>query len=203
MLSTGFGVDVKSSALAKALEAAQLCIYGRTTMKKLMDQSAFTIIELMVVVVVLGIVLAVGIPSFRSLIQDYRLVTKSNDISHVLQFARAEAVRLGGGVKVSALNNDVDNGFRIWVDRNGNNGVNDGEELRVLNVEQDSLALTADIGGTNTQNVQLEFNARGESGLANTLSLELCDGRSGNHGRTLELLVSGSMRMQKGTACAN
>ncbi|WP_305075871.1 GspH/FimT family pseudopilin [Microbulbifer sp. ALW1] len=173
-------------------------------MNNSVSQKGFTLVELMVVITVLGIIAAVGVPSFRSMIQDYRIVTKTDDINAVLQFARAEAVRSGGGVGVSAMGDDVANGLRVYVDANDNDSFDNGElVLRVFDIENASLAVSADVGGTDTANLQFTFNARGESNLADKLTLGVCDDRTGNHGRQLEMLVSGAVRLLTNTACSN
>ncbi|WP_231759544.1 GspH/FimT family pseudopilin [Microbulbifer elongatus] len=172
-------------------------------MDKTSRQSGFTLVELMVVIAVLGIILAFAIPSFRSMIQDYRIVTTADQVNSVLQFARAEAVRLGGRVGVKAVGDDIANGLSVFEDRNDNDTYDDGEEVRVFNIENASLTLVSDIGGTDTANLEVIFNARGEPDTTDILTLGLCDERTGNHGRQLVMLVSGSVRLVKNATCSS
>ncbi|MCX2832519.1 GspH/FimT family pseudopilin [Microbulbifer thermotolerans] len=165
--------------------------------------AGFTIVELMVVLMILGIITAMAVPSFNTMIKNNRVVTMTNDLNGLLQYARAEAVRRGGGVRVSAIDGDVANGLRVWFDSNSDNGFDSGEELRELNIDLATLALDANIGGANAKNVDFTFNARGGGSLGNTLTLKLCDDRTGNHGRELELLVSGAIRLNTGIACSS
>ncbi|WP_226666327.1 GspH/FimT family pseudopilin [Microbulbifer aggregans] len=163
--------------------------------------AGFTLVELMVTIAILSVVIGFGVPSFNTLVKNYRITTTSTDTAGLLQFARAEAVRLGGGVRVSALDNDINKGLRVWVDGNSNNSFDSGEELRV--VSSIPLSLAADIGGNEASQLQLVFNAQGETDLASKLTLALCDDRSGAYGRVLEVLVSGAMRVLVNTACSN
>lgn len=170
-------------------------------MKIFRQITGFTIVELMVVIVILGIITAIGVPSFNTVIRNNRIAAITNDINSTLQFARAEAVRLGGKVHVTAIDNSIDKGFAVWIDKNKNNKRDDGEELRVLTIEPDSLNVAADVGGVDLADLNFSFNARGESSLANTLTLNICDDRIGNYGRQLELLVSGAVRLKTDVAC--
>ncbi|MFD1217984.1 GspH/FimT family pseudopilin [Microbulbifer celer] len=172
-------------------------------MDKTTRQNGFTLVELMVVIAVLGIILAIGVPSFRAMIQDYRIVTTTDEISSVLQFARAEAVRLGGGVGVKAVGDDVANGLRVFEDANANGSYDAGEEVRVFNIENANLTLASDVGGIDTADLEFIFNARGEPDITDTLNLGMCDERTGNYGRQLQMLVSGAVRLQKNTACSS
>lgn len=165
--------------------------------------AGFTIIELMVVLMVLGIITAMAVPSFNTMIKNNRIVTVTNDLNGMLQYARAEAVRRGGGIRVSAIGGDVANGLRVWFDADSDNSFDSGEELRELNINLASLVLDADIGGKSTQNLNFTFDARGGSSLGNTLNLGLCDDREGDNGRRLELLVSGAVRLTTGIACSS
>ncbi|MFC6634565.1 GspH/FimT family pseudopilin [Microbulbifer taiwanensis] len=165
--------------------------------------AGFTLVELMVVLMVLGIITAMGVPSFNTMIKNNRMVTMTNDLNGTLQYARAEAVRRGGAVQVSAIDGDVNNGLRVWVNENADKAYNSGTdtELRVLRIDLAQIELDADVGTTPMENLDFTFNARGESSLGDILSLGLCDDRDGLYGRQLQMLVSGAVRLQKDTAC--
>jgi type IV fimbrial biogenesis protein FimT len=60
----------------------------------------FTLLELMVTVAVLAILVTVGVPSFRTLIQNNRVTTQTNELVTVLNVGRTEAVKRGRNVEV-------------------------------------------------------------------------------------------------------
>lgn len=64
----------------------------------------FTLIELVMSIAIVGILLTVGIPSFRELITNNRIVTQTNDFVSTLAHARAEAVRRNTRVTVCRSN---------------------------------------------------------------------------------------------------
>lgn len=53
----------------------------------------FTLVELMVALAVLAILLAIGVPSFRQLIETNRAASQVNELIGALHTARSEAVR--------------------------------------------------------------------------------------------------------------
>lgn len=59
------------------------------------NQRGFTLIELMVTITVLAVLLGIGIPSFRSMIENNRIAAASNDLVSALQLARSEAIKRG------------------------------------------------------------------------------------------------------------
>lgn len=58
-------------------------------------QAGFTLVELMVTVAIAAILLGIGVPSFRALIENNRIAAASNDVVTALQYARSEAVKRG------------------------------------------------------------------------------------------------------------
>lgn len=161
----------------------------------------FTLIEVMITVAVLGIVVAIAAPSFSSSIKNNRMASVASEIRGGLQYARAEGVRRGGGVRVSAISSDISNGLRVWID-DGDDVFQDGEELRILRFGGSGLHLSAMVGGAEVPNIFVVFNTRGSVGnLTDSLTIGICDDRIGNYGRRIVLLASGGVHTSKGVNC--
>lgn len=62
-------------------------------------QQGFSLIELMIGIVILGIVLVLGVPSYMAWIQNARIRNAAESIQNGLQVARAEAVRRNASVQ--------------------------------------------------------------------------------------------------------
>lgn len=68
-------------------------------------QRGFTVIELMVGIVVLGLLLALGGPSFSQWLHNVRLRNMSEAVLNGIQLARAEAVRRNAQVRFQLVDN--------------------------------------------------------------------------------------------------
>jgi type IV fimbrial biogenesis protein FimT len=82
-------------------------------------QSGFTIIEVMVVVTIAAVMMALGVPSYRKLIDSNRASTAASALHASLNLARSEAIRRGASAKVYiAANTTADtwtNGWTVYV----------------------------------------------------------------------------------------
>jgi len=67
-----------------------------------------TLIELLMTLVVLALLLAIAVPSFRSAIAGNRLTSTTNDLVSALALARSEAVRRGNRITVCKSTNGTD-----------------------------------------------------------------------------------------------
>ncbi|MGH8288084.1 MAG: GspH/FimT family pseudopilin [Steroidobacteraceae bacterium] len=102
-------------------------------------QSGFTLIELVIVMILVGILAAIGIPSFRSITTSSRMSAESNTLLGDLQYARAEAAREGEPVTVciantastacNAASNTWQGGWIIFSDLNDDQTVDTGDAV--------------------------------------------------------------------------
>lgn len=91
----------------------------------------FSVIELIAIVTIVGILLAVGIPSFQSLIQRQRLTTTANALFMAVNLARSEAIQRGTRVDLvpAGDGHSWNDGWVIFVDANGNRRPDAGETI--------------------------------------------------------------------------
>jgi type IV fimbrial biogenesis protein FimT len=72
---------------------------GPTTLHR---ARGFTIVELIVTMAVVGILVSIAVPSFRSFLQNSRLANQANTLVYSLNLARSEAIRLDTPIEVCA-----------------------------------------------------------------------------------------------------
>ena len=102
-------------------------------------QRGVTLIELMVTVAVLAILLGIGVPSFRSFIQNARATTQANEFLTALNLARSESLKRARPISVcgttdnQSCNGSWDDGLLVFRDGNaaGSSTANVAEVLRV------------------------------------------------------------------------
>lgn len=113
--------------------------------------TGFTLTELLVVIVLLGIVLGMALPSFREATVRNRIVAEHNELQASLMLARSEAIRRNQPVSVCAANATLDDcqnswgqGWLIWRDVDGDGTVDAAvaatDEPEILQVGQISPA---------------------------------------------------------------
>ena len=97
----------------------------------------FTLLELMAGVAVLGILFAIGIPSFRDMLAANRVTTVANSLVTALNLARGESRKRGIAVTVCAANAAQDDcvdsaswdlGWIVFTDDTGTPGVVDPDD---------------------------------------------------------------------------
>ncbi|MEE9333248.1 MAG: GspH/FimT family pseudopilin [Granulosicoccaceae bacterium] len=109
--------------------------------KSKLHQSGFTFIELLVTLVIAGTLVAIGLPSFGSLMERTKLTNTTNDYIYSLHKARSEAVKrvMGAGLCPStnsmAVNAACDDGspyssgWLVYADEDNSGVFNAGEEI--------------------------------------------------------------------------
>lgn len=97
-----------------------------------------TLIELLSVIAIVGILMAIGVPSYKYINTSYRISAEVNGLLGDLQFARIEAVKEGQPVTVcistdgatcSAAATSWQSGWIVFSDPNANQTVDAGETV--------------------------------------------------------------------------
>jgi type IV fimbrial biogenesis protein FimT len=139
-----------------------MCIQntGKQIIKKL---KGFTLIELIVTVLIIGIVFAVGVPGLQSLLGNVSLNASADKLVNSLGYARGEAVARVDNVSVEAIGGGLI-GWNVFLDTNADCTKDAGEEiLRVVDITADNVT----IAGANC----VGFNELGENRANAVVSL--------------------------------
>ena len=157
------------------------------------QQSGFTLIELMITVVIGGVLLAVGIPSFGNLIKTNRLTAQTNSLLTALHLARNEAVNRGHNIRILPISGSTDwaAGWQVRLDIDSD-GVTDTEDtvLRSFDaIENATLVGTAD---------SVTYQSSGFVVAVNTVTLT-ADECTGEHIRVVSVKLSGLVSSKKQT----
>ncbi len=175
----------------------------RTNMKfGMTQQGGFTLIELMVTLAVAAIVLSVGVPSFRAVIMDNRLVSQANLFVTSVKLARSAAVRYQRSATVCASANfddpvpdcsastDWSNGWIVWVDKDRDAATDANEIISVFGPINTSSTLSSASASAFT------YDARGFA-LTGAGELTLCDSRGGEMGRLIRVNAVGRTNVSR------
>jgi len=91
-------------------------------------QSGFTLYELLVTMLIVGVVMTLGIPNLTQFTQNSRMTSTANDLHASFQLARSEAARSKTNITICASSNSMDadaacggtweQGFIVFVDAN-------------------------------------------------------------------------------------
>lgn len=167
----------------------------------------FTLTELMITLAIVAIVLTAAVPSFQNFVLDNRLTTQANDLIADLTFARSEAVKRSGTVRVCVKESAAEAcdtttpawGLNriIWVDANSDNIINAGEILRRRErLDGDNVLLASNIPDILTFGREGFTNvASPATGLSN--HFKLCDRRKDAFARAILVDRSGRVRTSR------
>lgn len=154
-----------------------------------MRVKGFTLIELLIVVAVTGVLILLGLPSYRTWIQNTQIRTLSDSLLNGLQLARAEAVKRNGGVTFTLNGSSwtvTDSGGTTIQSRSGTEGTT-------------NATVTATPAGTTA----ISFNGLGRSTAGSVVKFDVSNPTGGTcqaSGGTMrclrvEVQIGGQVRM--------
>jgi type IV fimbrial biogenesis protein FimT len=92
-------------------------------------QTGFTLYELLITVLIVGVVLTLGIPNMTAFTRNSRITTTANDLHAAFLVARSEAARAKTNITICASDNSMtaaadcqgswEDGFIVFIDTNG------------------------------------------------------------------------------------
>lgn len=123
----------------------------------------FTAVELLVIVAIVCMLLAIGVPSFASLIRRQKLTTASNLLFAAANLARSEAIHRGRRVDLvpAGERRSWQDGWVVFIDDNGNQYPDKGETIvqTYAAVDRD-MRITASFTDSKVQYVAYDGSGR-------------------------------------------
>lgn len=163
-----------------------------------MESRGFTLVELLVALVLLGILISIGMPAFGKMIDQQRMDSGLSALTGSLNMAKQEAVRRNRPVTLTAIESDWNNGWMMFLDNNSNGQFDVGEKL-LREVAPDAVLR---IDANRPVSRYVRFNGRGESQLLNggfqAGTFRFCPLKSTDHGRRLTINQVGRWRVENG-----
>jgi type IV fimbrial biogenesis protein FimT len=165
----------------------------------------FTLIELMTVMLILAILMAIAIPSFRDFAADSRTSAVTSDLVTALNLARSEALHRSSNVVACAsddlakcnASNTWDAGFIVFLDSNSN-GVVDGTDVVLQTWAQSQTDIEARANGPSAV-----YNSQGMAvlppGKADLTLTVKRTGCTGDRAKQIVMSIMGSLQTTKVT----
>ena len=124
-------------------------------------QKGFTLYELLITTLVIGVILAIGVPNMRDFRANSRMTATANDMHAAFQLARSEASRSRNNITICASANSLDDasncggtwdqGYIVFVDTDANllrDAANDETVLRAHGPVADGVTLNVANGAS-------------------------------------------------------
>ncbi len=149
-------------------------------------QRGLTLIELMIAIVLLSIILAFAVPSFRTMLMNNRMVSHTHALIGALNLTRSEAVKRSATVTICRNSSNWLNGWTILT---GSDCTLSGDEKELSR----HAAFEALQQVTSTAS-SLSYSRKGDLTSASTVLFTFCDERGGPHARAVQVNNAGQVK---------
>lgn len=161
--------------------------------------NGFTLIELLVTVTVLGIILAIAVPSFDAMIRNYRLQSTTSQLVDSINLARNTALSSNQVITIEASGTGTDQSWNNgWVISRGTEEIRVFEEVAGATVNATKTTTTTDASGstttTSTNITAIAFAGNGRLSAPNTGAAFTVT--VGTENRTVNVNLSGQTRVR-------
>jgi len=163
----------------------------------------FSIVELMIAVVILGILMGIGIPSFQSTVKNNRMTSELNAFITALNQARSEAVKQNLEVALCPSTNGTscagstswETGWVVYVDRDNDGVIDGGNACGAAATDDCMLSVQSGLSGDITLrsgSSSVSYFGTGASNGAETFTI--CDSRGADHAKAVIISSTGRPR---------
>lgn len=166
-------------------------------------QLGFSLIELMITILIAGILLTVGVPSFASLIANNRITSQANELVSGLNLARSEASTRGQRVTICssvdgdscAADTDWSTGWIVFNDSDG-----DGVVASVSDILRKWEVVTGDTTLTGTANF-ITYQGNGSVNAAADFNMSIPNGSTDQTRRVCIALAGNNWVNRPSSGC--
>ena len=166
------------------------------------SDSGFTLIEMLVTISIMGILLAIALPSYQSVTTGIRMDSEINGLIADINFARSEAIKVGQNVNICPATGSNTAGFVC----SASSPLNWSAGWDVLNLNAVAVLQQLRIGSGVTHGDTLNggvapivFTPAGYTGFANTITLH--DANNDASQRRCIVFATGSWSTKTGSIC--
>lgn len=166
---------------------------------KISNTKGFTLVELLVIIAMLGVVTAIGMPTFQSMRTTSALADTTNELVMALKRARAEAIKRGRDVRVCSSTDSANcsgaagNWVKGWIVYSDvdNDGQVDEDQGELIWVNQMDSKTSLTITPTNTaHDVFIDFSYTGTLAQGVAGGFDVCSGNTTNSYAKREITIS-------------
>lgn len=165
-----------------------------------MQQSGFTLLELLITLVISAVLILMALPNFNNLVQSSRITAASQELQNAISLGRSTALSTNSRTILVATNNQWQDGWTLFIDANNDGDLSEDETVVRVGEKQQGIVTEA----SQPMNSYISFIGTGMSRQKSTTSagailaghIKICPENKGG-GHKLILSGGGRTRLEK------